>query len=65
MRRGPATSYMFHRLCRNSEINALAEEPCRCVVVRSGQEPIVVNLQMETPEPAGAERLDVPFHPNK
>lgn len=48
----------------HQEINAHADEPCECVVVRSGQEPIVVNLQIDTPEPAAAAgRMDVPFHP--
>jgi uncharacterized RmlC-like cupin family protein len=48
----------------HQEINALAHEACECVVVRSGQEPIVVNLRIDTPEPASAGRIDVPFHPN-
>jgi uncharacterized RmlC-like cupin family protein len=47
----------------HQEINARQDEACEAVVVRSGQEPIVVNLQMETPEPAGAGNPDVPFHP--
>jgi uncharacterized RmlC-like cupin family protein len=37
----------------HQEINASANEPLECVVVRSGQEPIVVNLEIsaaETPE---------------
>ena len=38
----------------HQEINALASEPCEAVVVRSGQEPIVVNLDLESPEPASA-----------
>ncbi|HEX7362043.1 MAG TPA: cupin domain-containing protein [Bryobacteraceae bacterium] len=53
----------------HQEINALQDEPCECVVVRSGQEPIVVNLQIGTPEPASTEHLnargiDSPFHPS-
>jgi uncharacterized RmlC-like cupin family protein len=47
----------------HQEINALTDQPCECVVVRSGQEPIVVNLEMETPEPASAGRGNLPFHP--
>ena len=31
----------------HQEINALADEPLECVVVRSGQDPIVVNLDIE------------------
>ncbi len=47
----------------HQEINADQAEPCEAVVVRSGQDPIVVNLAMETPEPASAGHNDVPFHP--
>ena len=34
----------------HQEINA-ADQPLTCVVVRSGQEPVVVNLDIETKEP--------------
>jgi uncharacterized RmlC-like cupin family protein len=47
----------------HQEINAKDDEPCECVVVRSGQDPIVVNLQMESPEPASAGAAPIPFHP--
>jgi uncharacterized RmlC-like cupin family protein len=47
----------------HQEINARRDEPCEAVVVRSGQDPIVVNLEMESPEPASAGTGDVPFHP--
>ena len=47
----------------HQEINADQVEACEAVVVRSGQDPIVVNLTMETPEPASAGHKDVPFHP--
>jgi uncharacterized RmlC-like cupin family protein len=47
----------------DQEINALPDEPCEAVVVRSGQDPIVVNLEMETPEPASSGASRVPFHP--
>jgi uncharacterized RmlC-like cupin family protein len=49
----------------HQEINALPDEPCEAVVVRSGQEPIVVNLDLPSPEPAGGSGAPVPFHPNK
>ena len=48
----------------HQEINARQDEPCEAVVVRSGQDPIVVNLDMQSPEPASPERLEIPFHPN-
>src|SRR4029079_6676045 len=35
----------------HQEINANSNEPLDCVVVRSGQEPIVVNLNIPTVEP--------------
>jgi uncharacterized RmlC-like cupin family protein len=47
----------------HQEINARQDEPCEAVVVRSGQDPIVVNLEMQSPEPASAGRLKIPFHP--
>jgi uncharacterized RmlC-like cupin family protein len=36
----------------HQEMNARADEPVEAVVVRSGQEPIVVNLDIVSPEPA-------------
>lgn len=47
----------------HQEINAGQDEPCEAVVVRSGQDPIVVNLDIETPEPADARHTQIPFHP--
>ena len=35
----------------HQEINASSDEPLECVVVRSGQEPVVVNLDIPTVEP--------------
>jgi uncharacterized RmlC-like cupin family protein len=35
----------------HQEINASADQPLECVLVRSGQEPIVVNLDIPTIEP--------------
>ena len=49
----------------HQEINALPDEPCEAVVVRSGQDPIVVNLDIESPEPTKADRGPAPFHPRK
>ena len=42
----------------HQEMNARPDEPVEAVVVRSGQEPIVVNLNI-----AEANDLPVPFHP--
>ncbi|HEX4228860.1 MAG TPA: cupin domain-containing protein [Bryobacteraceae bacterium] len=49
----------------HQEINADPSSPCEAVVVRSGQEPIVVNLDLATPEPGSAGSAPVPFHPEK
>jgi uncharacterized RmlC-like cupin family protein len=46
----------------HQEINARQDEPCEAVVVRSGQEPIVVNLDIESAEPASV-GVGFPFHP--
>lgn len=49
----------------HQEINARSDVPCEAVIVRSGQDPVVVNLDIESPEPAdsgGSEKL---FHPQK
>ena len=35
----------------HQEINALADAPLECVLVRSGQEPVVVNLDIPAAEP--------------
>ena len=38
----------------HQEINASREEPLSCVLVRSGQEPIVVNLKIAPASPRGS-----------
>ena len=43
--------------------NGSPDEICEAVVVRSGQEPVVINLDVETPEPASAGHPGMPFHP--
>ena len=47
----------------HQEINGSPNEICEAVVVRSGQEPVVINLDLETPEPASAGHPNMPFHP--
>ena len=47
----------------HQEINGSPNEICEAVVVRSGQEPVVINLDVETPEPASAGHPGMPFHP--
>ena len=48
----------------HQEINADPEKPCEAVVVRNGQEPVVVNLALQTPEPASAGHRGMAFHPD-
>ena len=47
----------------HQEINASPDEICEAVVVRDGQDPIVINLDLRTPEPASAGHRGMPFHP--
>ena len=42
----------------HQELNARPDEPVEAVVVRSGQEPVVVNLDI-----AEASQFPIPFHP--
>ena len=49
----------------HQEINGSPNEICEAVVVRSGQEPVVINLDVETPEPASAGHPGMPFHPSR
>jgi uncharacterized RmlC-like cupin family protein len=46
----------------HQEMNARTDEPVEAVVVRSGQEPIVVNLEIPSPEPASPGTGPDPFH---
>jgi uncharacterized RmlC-like cupin family protein len=48
----------------HQEINASPDETCEAVVVRDGQDPIVINLDLRTPEPATAGHGGSPFHPD-
>jgi uncharacterized RmlC-like cupin family protein len=46
----------------HQELNALTNQPVEAVIVRSGQEPIVVNLDIQSPEDAPSDSNDDPFH---
>jgi uncharacterized RmlC-like cupin family protein len=48
----------------HQEINAHPDIPCEAVVVRSGQDPVVVNLDIESPEPVSENSGEKPFHPS-
>jgi len=58
---GPGDFIYVPPFVPHQEINARREEPVEAVVVRSGQEPVVVNLDIESPE-SGSEMTE-PFHP--
>jgi uncharacterized RmlC-like cupin family protein len=47
----------------HQEINALTDEPLECVLVRSHQEPVVVNLDIEPAERPEEVRWIDPNHP--
>lgn len=49
----------------HQEINAKHDEPCEAVVVRSGQDPVVVSLDIVSPETANQSDQPLPFHPHR
>ncbi|HJZ66880.1 MAG TPA: cupin domain-containing protein [Blastocatellia bacterium] len=48
---GPGDFIYVPPFVPHQEINARTDEPLECVLVRSGQEPIVINLDIATVEP--------------
>ena len=48
---GPGDFIYVPPFVPHQEINARPDEPLECVLVRSGQEPVVVNLDIEPAEP--------------
>ena len=59
---GPGDFIYVPPFVPHQEMNARADEPVEAVVVRSGQEPIVVNLDIESPEPARSDPGPDAFH---
>lgn len=55
---GPGDFIFVPPYVPHQEMNARPDEPVECVVVRSGQEPIVVNLEISE-----AASDPIPFHP--
>jgi uncharacterized RmlC-like cupin family protein len=47
---GPGDFIYVPPFVPHQEINARTDQPVEAVVVRSGQEPIVINLEIESPE---------------
>ncbi len=62
---GPGDFIFVPPYVPHQEINARNDMPCQAVVVRSGQDPIVVNLAIDSPEPATETGGDHPFHPSR
>lgn len=60
---GPGDFIFVAPFVPHQEINASRDEPVSCVVVRSGQEPVVVNLDIESSEPPEEVRWVDPIHP--
>ena len=61
---GPGDFIYVPPFVPHQEMNARSDEPVEAVVVRSGQDPIVVNLDIESPEPAPPGNEPDPFHSN-
>ena len=62
---GPGNFIYVPPYVPHQEINARSDMPCEAVVVRSGQEPIVVNLDIESPEQETGSGEEKPFHPSR
>ena len=61
---GPGDFIYIPPFVPHQEINASKDEELSCVVARSGQEPIVVNLDMEPVEPPEEVYWVDPIHPH-
>jgi uncharacterized RmlC-like cupin family protein len=60
---GPGDFIFVPPYVPHQEINAAADQPLVCVLVRSGQEPVVVNLDIDGAEPPEEVRWVDPAHP--
>lgn len=60
---GPGDFVFVPPFLPHQEMNANNREPVEAVVVRSGQDPIVVNLSIESPDPSPTTPAPIPFHP--
>ena len=59
---GPGDFIFVPPYVPHQEINAARDEPLECVLVRSGQEPVVVNLEIEMVEQPEEVRWTDPIH---
>jgi uncharacterized RmlC-like cupin family protein len=60
---GPGDFIFVPPFVPHQEINAKSDQPLECIVVRSGQEPIVVNLDVTPVEPPEQVAWVDPSHP--
>jgi uncharacterized RmlC-like cupin family protein len=60
---GPGDFIFVPPFVPHQEINAQCDQPVTCVVVRSDQEPVVVNLDIAAAEPPQEVRWIDPSHP--
>jgi uncharacterized RmlC-like cupin family protein len=59
---GPGDFIYVPPFVPHQELNARRDQPVEAVVVRSGQEPIVVNLDIPSPESGPISPQPDPFH---
>lgn len=59
---GPGDFIFVPPFVPHQEINASRDEPLECVLVRSGQEPVVVNLEIAPAEPPEEVAWKDPIH---
>ena len=59
---GPGDFIFVPPFVPHQEINALRADPLACVLVRSGQDPVVVNLDITPAEPPEEVRWTDPIH---
>ncbi|HET7212117.1 MAG TPA: cupin domain-containing protein [Terriglobia bacterium] len=59
---GPGDFVYVPPFVPHQEMNARSDQPVEGVVVRSGQEPIVVNLDIPSPEPGTTDARGDSFH---
>ena len=62
---GPGDFIFVPPYVPHQEINASTDEPLECVLVRSDQEPVVVNLDIEPAEQVEEVRWVDPNHPDQ
>ncbi len=62
---GPGDFIFVPPFVPHQEINESSKEPLSCVIVRSGQDPIVVNLNIEATEKPEEVQWEDSFHPKE